>query len=171
MGDQSITLEESAPHVFLITQHPLDHHFPSSPIMSLSDLVDYTPAQRQAISQLNPTDLCASGLPEWDRFRETLWGTGLESLQQEELVERDDDPVEDIHILPDSLPTTCSVVTPPEIPPNVWNPFGRRILVRSEYYEAERAAVLANNEGRDVFVVTGQPGIGPPPSLSVACRI
>ena len=47
---------------------------------------------------------------------------------------------------------------------------GRRILVRSEYNEAEQKAVVLSS-GQDysaAFVVAGQPGIGSPP-LSLRC--
>jgi len=33
-------------------------------------------------------------------------------------------------------------------------------LLRSEYYEVEQAAISANDHGKDIFVVTGHPGIG-----------
>ena len=134
--------------------------------MLLSDLVAHAPAQTEAIGQLNPTDLCAP-LPQWEEFRESLWGIGLESLQQEELVKRDDDPVDDYHILPDSLPPTRSVLTPPETLRKFWKLYSRRILVRPEYHETEQAALLANQNNRHVFAVTGQPGIGARPFLSI----
>ena len=94
-------------------------------------------------------------------------GLGLESLQQEELVQRDDDPVDDYHILPDSLPPTRSVVTPPETLRKSRKLYSRRILVQPEYHETEQAALLANQNNRHVFAVTGQPGIGTRPFLSI----
>jgi hypothetical protein len=142
-------------------------NLPPPPTMFLSDLVVHVPAQTEAISQLNPTNLCAPGLPYWEELWESLWGIVLESLQQEELVKRDDDPVDDCHILPDSLPPTRSVVTLPEMLLKVWRLRGRRILVRPEYYETEQAALLANENNRHVFAVTGQPGIGTRPFLHV----
>jgi hypothetical protein len=96
---------------------------------------------------------------------------GLEGLEKLEPVERDDKPVDDDHIFPDRLPPTRSVLIPPETLPKVWGLSSQRILVRSEYHEAERAALLANETDKRVFAVTGQPGIGTPLLLSIPCRI
>lgn len=49
--------------------------------------------------------------------------------------------------------------------PDLWNLDGQHILVCSGYEEAEQAALLTNTEGRDLFLVTGQPGVGTPLSL------
>jgi len=136
--------------------------------MSLKDLVKHAPAQREAIDRLfadpfHPLRIPGPSIPDWSGFRESLWGLGLEPLQ-EELVERDDDPVEDIRTVPGSLPPTYSVVTPPETLPKPWKLYSQRILVLSEYNEIEWAVLEANEERKDVFLVTGQPGIGSPPS-------
>jgi len=40
-------------------------------------------------------------------------------------------------------------------------PKGKKILVRSEYSEAEQAAVLFSRSDLDAFMVSGQPDIGP----------
>ena len=48
----------------------------------------------------------------------------------------------------------------PRTMPTDWDLGTKRVLVRSEYEEAERAALLANAWTRDVFFVTGHPGIG-----------
>lgn len=68
----------------------------------------------------------------------------LASLQVEELVEGDDNPVEDFNTLPDTVPATCSVAN---IPCILLGSVGsdhssRPILVLSEYEEAEQAALL-----------------------------
>ena len=91
------------------------------------------------------------------------------TVQEEKQVEKDDDPVEDIHILPDLI---HFVVTPPDtVLLRVWNICARKILVCSEYYEAERVVLSADGRGVDAFVVSGQPGIDPSPSLAVASGI
>jgi len=97
---------------------------------------------------------------------------GLESLQNEEPVERDRGLVDDVHALPDSPPSTRFVVTPPEVRSELWNLSEPRILTRSEYNEAEEEAMSANETGRDPFVVAGHPGMGSSPvsaSGSVLC--
>ena len=141
--------------------------------MTLKDLVKHIPAQRDAVNRLlkNHKSLLRGDLADWSRFKESVWGMNLGDFQEEQLVERGDDPVKDAYTLPNSLPYTHSVLTPPKTLPRAWNLRSGRILVRSEYYEAERAALLTNGKGMDAFVVTGQPGIGPSQSLCIACRI
>lgn len=136
--------------------------------MSLSSLFKNTSVQEEAINELS---LLVSSTTRWSTywgdFRDSVWGRGLKSFQKEEPVERDDvDPVDHVE-----LPTTHPVVTLPATLPNVWKLHSRQILVRSEYNEAERTAVLSSESDKDVFVVTGQPGIGLLPLLSAACRI
>jgi len=139
----------------------------TSPIMPLEDLVEHSPAQIEAIKKcfeiFPPKDSC----PLLDMRGAEAWGTGLEFLQNEEPVERDSDPVDDILALPDSIPCTRPVVTPPEVQSKLWRLPEPRILTRSDYYEAERAAMTANEVGKDVFVVAGHPGIGSPPTLTL----
>jgi hypothetical protein len=130
--------------------------------MSLSDLVEHTDAQNEAITGV--TSGLRSGTPwctAWDAFRNSFWGADLNTFQRNQQVERDTtDPVSGIE-LPDDHP----IVT---LPVGITLPWGwgldieRDFLVRSEYDEAERAAVLSSGEARKVFVVGGQPGIGPP---------
>jgi hypothetical protein len=100
-----------------------------------------------------------------------LWKTDVGLWQREEDVQRGDEPIEDTRILPDVLPSKHLVMTPPDALPDVWDLHSQRIFVRSEYRETEKAALLANEDDIDVFVITGQPGIGTPPFLSVPCRI
>jgi len=123
-----------------------------SPIMSLKDLTDYISDQEEAISKLShgvdsETIACA----EWREFRDSLWGRGLETLQGEEKVERDRSiPMEDVVLPEKHIIATLPYVLAPDTP---------KILVRSEYDEAERETVLAS-EHRSVFVVCGQRGVG-----------
>ena len=91
----------------------------------------------------------------WSTIKDSHWGVGLEALQEVEDVERGENPVKD-----HTPPPTRSVVTPSRMLFALWNPLCQKVLVRDEYYKAEGAALSANEEGEDVFVVTGQPGIG-----------
>ena len=132
--------------------------------MSLEDLVPYLPAQGAAISRIleDPnTFLDYDYGPTWSAFKESIWGKSLAAFQEEKEVKKDDDPVEGIQIPPGLL---HSVVTPPNTIPSAWDIDVQRILVRSEYYETERAVLSANERATDAFIVSGQPGIGPFPS-------
>jgi len=139
--------------------------------MSLEDLIQYVPAQTTAINQLVDTDRFSTSWPDsdhWAAFKESVWEKGLASLEVQEPVDRGYNPVEDSCILPGVIPATRSVMNIPDIlfeSLNLCNR-DRRILVRSEYKEAEEAAVLATKDRMSPFVVTGQPGIGEfPPTL------
>lgn len=127
--------------------------------MSPEDLVKDAPAQWGAVNQLlhNPSLFCDSnsGPFTWRTLRDSLWGTGLGSLQEEENVERSKEPVRAY-----VLPPTRFVVTPHRIVRAALNLSCRKILVRDEYRETEEATLLANEDGEGVFVVTGQSGIG-----------
>jgi len=128
--------------------------------MPLSDLVKYIPVQEQAISQLSVLDPKGEDSVEWIPFRDSLWGKPLETfLVEEETVERDDDPIKAVPIHP---PVTRSVATVHPTAFLPWDLRSQKILVRSEYKEAEEAALLANESSFQIFVVSGQPGIGPP---------
>ena len=140
--------------------------------MSLSDLIKYMPAQMQAINQLpSGFDSTTAWCTTWMGFRDALWGKGLESLQQQERVKRDDNPVEDVNFLPDWPPSTCAVVTIPNLPcgwtlgPSGW------VLVQSKYLEAKKAAVLSSKTNDNMFVVTGQLGISLLSSFFMVHRI
>jgi hypothetical protein len=77
--------------------------------MSLSDLIKYMPAQTQAINQLSSgLDSTTAWCTAWMGFRDALWGKGLESLQRQERVQRDDNPVEDVDFLPDRPPSALA---------------------------------------------------------------
>jgi len=47
----------------------------------------------------------------------------------------------------------------------------QKVFVRSEYYDVEEAALSADEECKDVFIVTGQPGIGPRLSFPISRKI
>ena len=74
-------------------------------------------------------------------------------------------------VMSDSPPITRSTLTVPEPILREWASKSRKILVRSEYEETEEAANSAHDQGKDAFVVAGQPGIGVPPSHSIIRRI
>ena len=130
--------------------------------MSLRDLEEHIKVQEEAIAQF------AAGLKAntpncsiWGPFRDSLWGKGLDAFLKQEQVERGDRPVP---TLPDPPPRFVAFL--PKTLPREWGLKGGKILVRSEYEEAEEVTLSANTSGNDVLVIGGQPGIGPPPSLS-----
>ena len=126
--------------------------------MSLEDLSQFVPAQTLKIDKLvthkRYFSRFAPFVSSWDAFRRSVWGKGLASFQTEEPVQRGDDPVSE------QAPTMRSVMRFPRDIPFDWNLGIKQILVRSEYEEAERAALWSNSHAMDAFLVTGQPGIG-----------
>ena len=142
--------------------------------MALHTLEVHIPAQENAIDKISfRLDSTTNWCVAWGAFRNELWGIGLESLGKEEMIRRDEsDPLEATHILPDPPPTSRLTASIPETLPDVWDIRSANILVRTEYHEAENAAVsLLSKPSMYVFVVGGQPGIGLLPSLSVTCKI
>jgi len=130
--------------------------------MSLRDLVEHVPAQEEAIRNLDPEALFKTRMRTWIDFRTHLWGN--ESFQEMR-------PVEEINTIRGVVsPDHHVVATVPRAMFPSWRLGCEKILVRPEYNEAEREAMLASKTSIRVFVVTGQPGIGLPPSLSNAWR-
>lgn len=127
--------------------------------MLLNDLIEHIPAQEEAISKLSDgVDSTSYPCVLWNKFREHFWGKPLGSFQKEEAVKRDEsDPVNDI-----VLPDYHLVATLPEALSWGWGLPSEQFLVRSEYDETEQAVLSSNESDFDVFVVTGQDGIGPP---------
>jgi hypothetical protein len=131
---------------------------PPSPTMSnsLDDLKKHIPDQTLKIDQIiNSSDHFSDSGPDvsaWATVRDSLWGKGLASL---------DDPLSN---------TTRHVVKIPEIMPDLWGLNNSRILVRSEYEEAEQAALSASAKYVEAFLLTGQPGTGPPPLILLLRR-
>ena len=113
--------------------------------------------QKAAIDKLlNEGLLSTSGIPlPWIKFKESFWGVSSASLATQEEVKRDE-PVEDYY-LPDPVPDKTWVA---KILPAPWKSPSQRMLVRSEYHEAEQAAMLADQDRMEAFLVTGHPGIG-----------
>jgi hypothetical protein len=90
--------------------------------MPLSDLTEHISAQAQAIRQLSSkvdsgVSSTTTWCTRWMEFRDAVLGKGLDSLQQREQVEEDDDPIEDVDLLPDQRPHTRCVATVPETLP------------------------------------------------------
>ena len=159
-------------------------------VASLTDLVSYTADQEEQIKRVFVAgekerktgrkgtfrDACAA----WETFRRSVWGYGLGFFDTEEAgFDRGDDPIDDFSIksedpfnppldpeLPPSQPSFDLVPARRQvmkIPPTLFEASGARsdrILIRSEYGHAERAALLARGSGAQAFLVTGQPGIG-----------
>ena len=137
---------------------------PLFPDVSLCDLRKHSSDQEARIRQLNygfdsETTICAL----WTEFRAELWGRKPVSFQKEEPVEIDDpDPIPNV-----KLPDTHCLATLPKALPSMWGIRSQRILVRSEYSEAEREAISASTRQYcKMFIVAGQLGVGtltPPP--------
>ena len=89
-----------------------------------------------------------------------------------EKVEGSSDPVDDS--LVGVVPTDRDVMLKPEVAMNLWylEPECKKILIRSEYREAEQFALSACGAAiaSDVLVVTGQPGIGSSPFYPATTR-
>jgi len=89
----------------------------------------------------------------------------------EEPVERDNEPIKAVPIDP-PVKRSVAIIDPTMVAIS-WCVQCQKILVRSEYKEAGKAALLANEADTDVFLVCGQPGIGvfPSPPIDITCRI
>ena len=131
---------------------------PPSPVVSLNDLTQHIEIQNQAIKNLPPEAIVPSN--SWADFRTEFWGKPLASLETLETVDRGEDPVED-NVLPEKPPSGFfPVIAAPKTAPRALGLDSSKIVVRSEYDEAERAAVLSVNSGIKLFVAAGTPGIG-----------
>ena len=99
----------------------LVHTCSPSPTTSLKDLTKHINDREKAISKLPSEFIPKTARPiYWREFRDSLWGEGLESFQEEENVKRGIDPVEDI-----ALPERHIVATIPVGLPPPWNILGR----------------------------------------------
>lgn len=111
--------------------------------MSLLDLVQYAAGQQQRINRLVFGYILYNNFPlnttdrkhrHWEKFRSSLWQKGFASFEAQERVQRGDNP------LRLTTPETCAVITQPTTMPDAWVFNGKsRFLLRSEYYEAEKA--------------------------------
>ena len=128
--------------------------------MGLGELVKFKPDQEHKINRLEDrnyfVDLMDVNDPRsWVKFRNFLWGNvrALEPLKGMDVEVKEGDK------------TTLAAQPVVEIPkpiPETLNFCSSKILVRSEYAEAEQAALVANKKGFQAFLIGGQAGIGPP---------
>ena len=133
--------------------------------MSLDDLCPFANEQQKAITAAS-SGFTPRNDPSWTTFRNSLWQENAQPSQEMKSVERDRvDPVADVQ-----LPPLHLVAEVPSILCNLFNIESDKLLVRSEYEEAERAAVLSCMTGTRVFVVGGTPGIGLLSSFFNICR-
>ena len=100
----------------------------------------------------------------WDKFRDSLWGKGLQHLQVP--------PTDDARSVVQGTDETLRPVVrvPEELPPPLFF-YSRKVLERSEYQKAEQEILLANEDGRQAFMVSGNPGIGLSPLLRHALNL
>ena len=133
----------------------------SSPITELEGLTKFKLDQEGKINQLFEDGNCFVDLVDvnsprsWVKFRNSLWGNvrALEPLEGMDVEVKEGDK------------TTLAAQPVVEIPKTIPDTLGldsSNILVRSEYAEAEQAALVANKKGFEAFLIGGQAGIGPP---------
>lgn len=133
--------------------------------MSLQQLEEHIPSQTLQINKfVNEPSVFANFVeledaPSWGTFRNSIWGnaSALASLGPDIDVEADGEPPRPVVKLPETLP-------------DVFGFESSHILVRSEYEEAEQAALQALISNAHAFLVFGQSGIGPPLSLVIIIR-
>lgn len=131
------------------------------------DLVRHVSVQEDAIrkasSGFNSVSI-SDILDRWNEFRKHLWGKGEEAFQKVKLVKRDKfDLVNDVELPDRHLVATTLGLS------DLWDLEIPQFLVRSEYTEAEQAAVsMCGESDREMIVITGRPGIGLHHSLSNA---
>ena len=134
--------------------------------MSLNNSPERAAAQKAAIDNLLRLGrFSTSDIPSiWTELWESIWGKNFATLVEKEKVEREEPVAE--YDPPVTTPDETWVARIPTALPPPWKSAGRRILVRSEYHEAEQEALLADKEHWEVFMVSGHPGIGSCPSPS-----
>jgi len=167
--------------------------------MRLQDLVQNIPAQVLKINgvinyETHFVDYVAKkGQPDWAAFRSSVWGNplalGLEWQREVDTVTPLDasggvdaqlEVKMDIDVgveaegddRPASEDAPATIMDLPGSLPDVWDLQSEKILVRSEYEQAEQAALKANTSkgSYDAFLVGGQAGIGLPLSFLVLVR-
>jgi len=143
--------------------------------MELKELVEYASDQERKINQLigYPGYFAKfedhGDVPSWPKFRDFLWGNvrALAPLETREELETQRVEVEEDD---ETAPSTRPIVEIPAILAKLLYLESSHILVRSEYEEAEQAALVANEAGVAAFLVGGQSGIGPPLSSRIVCE-
>ena len=133
---------------------------PPSPITSLDALTEHVDIQTEAINNLPSGAITPfPSLGSWDSFRKEYWGKKLTSLEKPVDVHRGSDPIPD-EDLEEKPPSNSFVLKLPERLPLSLGLSSTKIVVRSEYNEAEEVAVSSAKAGIKLFVVRGSPGIG-----------
>jgi len=130
--------------------------------MRLEELIKFKPDQEHKINQLLKCGDCFVDSEDidnprsWVKFRNFIWGNAraLEPLKGMDVEVKEGDKT--------ILAAQPVVEIPKTIPENTLGLDSSNILVRSEYAEAEQAALVANKKGYETFLVGGQVGIGPP---------
>jgi hypothetical protein len=137
-------------------------------LTTLESLQCYTPRQTQLIKPYfshryrfqHPSGFDAS----WAGIFAATWGKVLDSDKTEK-VERGSDPIDD-----PLVPNDRDVMLIPQFAKDFWSfrPRVKKILIRSEYKEAEEFALFTCGErsAPDVLLVIGQSGIGLSPFYS-----
>jgi len=166
---------------------PNDHR-----TVTLEDLVDYAADQEKRIKSVfaaGEAGRKAGGRgafrnadKAWEDFWHSVWGYKPDFFMTVEAqFDRGDDPIDDFSIESEdpfnpqddpgprpSLPTFNVVPTSRrvlKVPKTFFRALGERttrILIRTEYDEAEAAALSAEGAGAGVFYIAGQSGIGFP---------
>lgn len=160
-------------------------------IVSLGGFVDYTSDQGKRIKTVFAVGEGDRSAGRKGTFldADNAWevgGYGSDFFDEEPGCDRGDDPIDDFSVEHEDpfIPTLAYPESPPDVPTFGPVPMVRlvmkiplsfflasgerndRILIRSEFDEAEAGALsAARGSGPWVFLVTGQPGIGLPPSL------
>lgn len=133
----------------------------------LKSLQGRAPHQEELIKSLSGPSFPSCHLRDtdddgWMELWKVAWDRDPDLLNGTEKVERSSDPIDDS--LVGVVPTDCDVMLKPEVTMNLWylKPKCKKILIRSEYREAEQFVLSACGAAMasDVLVVTGQPGIG-----------
>ena len=144
--------------------------------VTLKSLQHYASRQTKLIESLfDPSfpdyDFRDSNDKYWIQFYEVAWGKDPNSYDKTEEIERGPDAIDDSLVLPDILPGNRDVMLKPEVTDNCWyfQPGCNKILIRSEYKEAEEFALstCGATTAPSALVVTGQPGIGSSPFYSI----
>jgi len=118
----------------------------------------------------------------WRHFWDSIWDKKIPFDEVQDKFDRGEHPIDDFSIEMDDpfhpplnpesppsshtynlVPPTREVMEMPEKLFHAWGANYGKVLIRSEYEEAEKAAILARGAGARVFLVTGQPGIGSSP--------
>ena len=134
---------------------------------TLRSLKTYVPDQEKRIGSLlrrskNPVFQHLGEDDSWVDLWHAAWNKDLDGLDTQEKVKRDLHPIDD-SLIPDVVPDERAVMFMPASLNACWVDIEcEKILVRSEYKEAEEFAISAcrNEEKYRTVMVVGQPGIG-----------